>query len=265
MRKNIFRIAVLCLVVCQLTFFAGCRFITKARAIHKAAYKGNLEKVKKIIAKNPAQIDVQDWLGYTPLQLASGKGHTEIVEFLLDHGADIELENVYGKRPLLFAAEYGHYNTVRTLLEHGATVNCKDKFGITPLHEAALWSNEKVINLLISYGADVNAKNDSNDTPLHVAAMRNNIEAAKVRVEHGADIFAKNDYDFSTLDRRTKMDNKKWAEQWANFLTQDTKNKTPKEIALKAGYKELAQYLQAKEDEKKGDRSQMIDLPRVVE
>lgn len=230
----------LCLIIFSLTFFVGCRFITKERPIHKAAWKGDLKKVKRIIEKHPAQINVQDWIGCTPLYYASTKGHTEIVEFLLAHGADIELGNDKGERPLAKAATFGHYKTVKTLLAHGATVNCKDKFGRTPLHEAALWSGKEVTNLLLSYGADVSARDKYENTPLHQAVMLNNIEAAKALVEHGADIFAKNYYDY-----------RKPAEKWEVAPPRDTMNKTPKEIALKAGLKELAQYLQAKEDEKK--------------
>jgi ankyrin repeat protein len=144
-----------------------------------------------------------------------------------------------GDRPLSLAAKFGRYETIKTLLEHGATVNCRDIFARTPLHDAAMWSGKEVINLLISYGADLNERDKYQNTPLHQAAMLNNIEAAKALVEHGSDIFAKNYYDYS-----------KPAEKWQIPPSRDTMNKTPKEIALKAGYKELAQYLQTKEDEK---------------
>ena len=79
----------------------------------------------------------------------------------------------------------------------------------------------------------VSARNKYGLTPLHEAAMRNNKEVAKILVEHGADLFAK-----------------------------DNNNRTPKEVALQcnrdnkgAGLqydnKELVQYLQTKEDEKR--------------
>jgi hypothetical protein len=64
-------------------------------------------------------------------------------------------------------------------------------------------------------------------------------------VEHGANIFAKNYYDYS-----------KPREEWQVPPSRDTMNKTPKEIAVKAGYTELAQYLQTKEaeEEKEDDK-----------
>ncbi len=250
MRKSILKMVRLCLMVCSLSFFVGC----DEKPIHKAAYKGDLKKVKEIIDRDPNQINVQDSLGYTPLHLASGKGHIEIVEFLLNHGADIESEIFDGETPLMLAARYaihGKYETIKTLLEHGAKVNHKDEDGGTALHMAAMHSGKEVMNLLISYGADVNARDEDQTTPLHQAAMLNNIEAAKALVEHGADIFAKRHPSEETLRRIPG--------------SRDTMNKTAKEIALAARpgpkykdkYKELAQYLQTKEEEKekeKGDK-----------
>jgi hypothetical protein len=242
------------LMLPPLALFVGCDYITRTKPIHEAAYKGNLKKVKQIIDRDPAQVNVQDWQDHTPLYLASCKGHTEIVDFLLAHNANTELGNNLNERPLAVAAEFGHYNTVKTLLMHGATVNCRDILDRTPLHEAALRSGKEVINILISYGADVSAKDDDNDTPLHQAAMLNNIEAAKALVEHGADLFVKNDYDYAKLYIAATQDNNEAAKELVRRgkpSYRGNKNKTPKEIALKCGFKELAQYLQTKEDEKR--------------
>ncbi len=247
MRKSILRIFRLCLMVCSLSFFGGCL----EKQIHHAAYEGDLKKVKEIIDRDPNQINVQDVQGFTPLHLASGKGHIEIVEFLLNHGADTELEICTGDTPLTLATRFaggGKYETIKALLEHGAMVDHKGLLGQTALHHATIYSGEKAINLLISYGADVNARGEYQITPLHKAAMHNKIEAAKVLVENGADIFAKTFFDFSNA---TEIENLRIV-GIRNYM-----NKTAKEIALKRGGKELAQYLQTKEEEKekeKGDK-----------
>ncbi len=243
MRKSILRMVRLCLMVCSLSLFGGCL----EKPIHKAAYKGDLKEVKEISDRDPNERNVQDAQGFTPLHLASGKGHIEIVEFLLNHGADIELEIFNGVTPLMLAAQYVTNETIKTLLEHGAKVNHKDKHGRTALHDAAMYRGKEIMNLLISYGADVNARDEHQSTPLHQAAMLNNIEAAKALVEHGADIFAKNFHDYS----------KPRPEGMLFTPLRVTMNKTAKEIALKAGRIELAQYLQTKEEGKekeKGDK-----------
>jgi ankyrin repeat protein len=230
----------LCLMVCSLSFFGGCL----DKPIHKAAYKGDLKKVKEIIDRDPNEINVQDAQGFTPLHLASGKGHIEIVEFLLNHGADIELEIFNGVTPLMLAAQYVTNETIKTLLEHGAKVNHKDESGRTALHNAAAYNGKEIMNLLISYGADVNARDKHQSTPLHQAAMLNNIEAAKALVEHGADIFAKNYHDYS----------KPPADRVFLRPSRGQMNKTAKEIALTRGDKEMAQYLQTKEEEKEKEK-----------
>ena len=206
-----------------LSFFVGCL----EKPIHKAAYKGDLKKVKEIIDRDPNEINVQDVQGFTPLHFASGKGHIEIVEFLLNHGADIELEILNGETPLMLAARYaryGQYETIKTLLEHGAMVNHKDENSRTALHNAAMYRGKEIMNLLISYGADVNARDKHQSTPLHQAAMLNNIEAAKALVEHGVYIFAKNFHDYS----------KPLPEGMLLTPSRDNMNKTAKEIALAA-------------------------------
>jgi len=248
MRKSILIIVSLCLIVFPLTFFIGCRRILGKRPIHNAAHKGDLKKVKKIIEKDPTQINIQDVQGRTPLYCASIKGHTEIVKYLLAHGADIELGNNLGERPLALAAKFGHYNTMKTLLKHGAAVNCKDKYGLTPLHEAILWDDKGLVNILLSNGADVNSRDRYANTPLHRAAIQNNINAAKALVEHGADVFAKNYYDYS----RTY-------ENWGIVPSKDIMNKTPKEIALERDFKQLARYLQTIEEEKKKEREEKVN------
>jgi len=253
MRKSILRMVRLCLLVCSLSFFGGC---FGKKPIHHAAYEGDLKKVKEIIDRDPNQINVQDVQGFTPLHLASGKGHIEIVEFLLNHGADTESETCTGHTPLMFAAWYardGKYETIKTLLEHGAKVDHKkDGNGSTALHYAAMYSGKEVINLLISYGADVNAKREYQITPLHQAAMLTNIEATKALVEHGADIFAKTFCDETNMTESEKI---------GFVMMRHSMNKTAKEIvltqkklALTRRDKELAQYLQTKEEEKEKEK-----------
>ena len=78
--------------------------------------------------------------------------------------------------------------------------------------------------------------------------MLNNIKAAKALVEHGADIFAKNYHDYS----------KPLPEGMLLTPRRGNMNKTAKEIALAARpgdrYKELAQYLQTKKEDKEKEK-----------
>ncbi|CAI8055801.1 Ankyrin repeat domain-containing protein 29, partial [Geodia barretti] len=59
----------------------------------------------------------------SPLGIAAGKGHTEIVEKLISAGAVINYQNKNGCTPLYMACQNGHKQTVDVLLKNGANVN----------------------------------------------------------------------------------------------------------------------------------------------
>lgn len=58
---------------------------------------------------------------------ASGKGHANAVQVLLDAGARIESKNEDGFSPLATAASNGHEPATRLLLEAGANIESKTK------------------------------------------------------------------------------------------------------------------------------------------
>lgn len=57
--------------------------------------------------------------GRTPLHLASEKGHTEMVEFLLRHEAQLEARDEEGNSALHHAVENKHLPVTQLLLESG--------------------------------------------------------------------------------------------------------------------------------------------------
>ena len=63
----------------------------------------------------------------TPLLLAAGDGHTEIVRMLLDRAPNIAVDymNAAGATALLAAAVYHHADIIRLLADRGANVNHK--------------------------------------------------------------------------------------------------------------------------------------------
>lgn len=135
-----------------------CQFALSAE-IHNATQSGDLESLKSVIESGSDVNDI-DYLQGSPLHIAAAKGHTEIVEFLLQHEADYMSE------------EFGKSDT--------------------PLHWAALGGSTDVINLLLAAGADIDAQNDVQNTPLHIAADSGNAEAALLLIEKGADFTTEN-------------------------------------------------------------------------
>jgi prolyl 4-hydroxylase len=64
-------------------------FTTGSTSIHLAAQNGDLETIKRAVAKDKSVLSQTDSNGWTPLHEASRAGHKEIVKFLYESGADI--------------------------------------------------------------------------------------------------------------------------------------------------------------------------------
>ena len=64
---------------------------------------------------------------------AARNGHTQVVEYLLDHGAAIDAKGVFGATALHWAAINGHRNVVELLVRRGASLEIRDaRFNSTP-------------------------------------------------------------------------------------------------------------------------------------
>ena len=124
--------------------------------LHWAAWHGNLELVKKLVAKQ-AYVDVMD--GYrdeTPLSWAAKKGNLEVVKFLVEKGAAVNNSDRYKETPLMDAARYGHDEMVRFLLYNNAKINDVTVDGVSALMFASMNGHEKVVKTLLEFRADIN-------------------------------------------------------------------------------------------------------------
>ncbi|RYP05212.1 hypothetical protein DL765_009909 [Monosporascus sp. GIB2] len=119
------------------------------RYLDSPVYFGLEEVVKAIVGKY--DLDVKDSYGRTPLLLAAGNGHGDVVQQLLEKGADIEAKDDYGRTPLIVAAWRGYRAIVQQLLEKGADIEAKNSFRGTPLSHAAENGHEAVVQLLQSW------------------------------------------------------------------------------------------------------------------
>ena len=141
--------------------------------------------------------------GWSALHYASGAGHRDMAEYLLDQGADVGAKWSWGRSVLFEASFYAHWETVELLLSRGANVGDADAEGLTPLHavgygEGALFPSgelrrsaadgARVVALLLDAGADVNARGltSGRKSPLDVAVSRHRLsQSATLRAAGG--------------------------------------------------------------------------------
>ena len=80
---------------------------------------------------------------------AARNGHSEVVEYLLDHGANVDAKGVFGATGLHWGAMNGHRRTVELLIARGADLTIRDeRFDSTPEGWAKEGGHTDLANLL---------------------------------------------------------------------------------------------------------------------
>ncbi|KAI9806360.1 MAG: hypothetical protein M1825_006475 [Sarcosagium campestre] len=89
--------------------------------------------VKSRLKERPEDLDVADFAGNTPVQIACLEGSVDIVKLLIDNGCDIHCRNYEKDTPLIDAVENGHYDVVKLLLSAGVNPRRGNVNGSEPL------------------------------------------------------------------------------------------------------------------------------------
>ncbi|KAK4634345.1 hypothetical protein CLAFUW4_01793 [Fulvia fulva] len=85
----------------------------------EACEANDLDLVKEWREKDPDQLELAEFAGNKPLQIAALNGNVEVVDYLIDQGCQIDCANVDKDTPLIDAAENGHLDVVNSLLRAG--------------------------------------------------------------------------------------------------------------------------------------------------
>ncbi|XP_028400030.1 ankyrin repeat domain-containing protein 49-like isoform X2 [Dendronephthya gigantea] len=137
----------------------------------KAAEKGRVDSVLKMLEKNESLINCKDFDGYSALHRASYNGHVDMVKVLLNHGADIcsLTENMW--QPLHCACRWDQTEVASVLLQNHADINAQTSGGQTPLHLAATYTRDNSLLqvLLTDKKLDPKIVNCQNETALDLA------------------------------------------------------------------------------------------------
>ena len=167
--------------------------------IHEAAEQGDLERVRSLLAANPAALNDTTWTAArTPLHAAIRGQRPEVARLLIERGADVNARDRDGVSVLSTAALLGQTEIATLLIDRGADLREDvDRRGLGPLHMAASRGHAEVVSLLLARGAPLEGRQPEGVTPLHLAASRGRLAAAQVLVTAGADPNARSRTDWA--------------------------------------------------------------------
>ncbi|GAM27923.1 hypothetical protein SAMD00019534_110990, partial [Acytostelium subglobosum LB1] len=155
--------------------------------IHKAASLGAVEVAKVIfdILGSIVDIDYLDEVDKKFIHIASGRGHPQFVEFLIERGARLDSQDFLKRTPLHTAAQYAHYDIVKLLLAKGAPIDVKDRDGCTPLNLASRHTGDssRVIELLLNSGSPLSPGPYGRHL-IHEAAIQANVANVAAILAH---------------------------------------------------------------------------------
>ena len=161
----------------------------KRTTLHYASESGDLKVVKVLLSLcKGVEIDVEDEDSCTPLMLAAGRGHIDILLYLIDHGAGVKKKDGHKRTALHYTSERGDLKVVEALLSKGAEIDVEDEDRCTPLMLAAGRGHIDILLYLIDHGADVKKKNGRKRTALHYASVRGDLKVVEALLSNGAEI-----------------------------------------------------------------------------
>lgn len=166
---------------------------------HYVAVGGNNDILMEMISHMSTTdiqkaLNKQSAIGWTPLSIASHKGHTEFVNNLLTNHARVDVFDTDGRSALHLAAEKGFIEVCDLLLSHKAFINSKSRVGRTALHLAAMNGYTDLVKFLIKdHNAVIDILTLRKQTPLHLAAEAGQLEVCRLLLELGANIDATDD------------------------------------------------------------------------
>lgn len=169
----------------SLAMFAG--FTVRAADIHEAAKKGDLEKIKQILAAGKDAMNARDAPGYTPLHWALIRAQWKAAGYLLDAGAGTAITGEDGATMLHCAANHDYPDIVKKLIAKGVPLNQPNIWGNTPLALTVQRGCAATARLLVESGAGLQAVTPEGWTPLHLAYRSGQPAVQQLLIRLGAD------------------------------------------------------------------------------
>jgi ankyrin repeat protein len=248
-----------------------------------AVWRGTLDAVAILLAHGARLNEMEPKTGATPINEAAYRGHTPVVQYLLQFKPDLEIPDKRGNTPLvnairmrkedsallLLEAEATQRKTpqffeqtmdaavrkdepavVEALLRHGVSLNGVLPSGSTALGAAAFAGAGKVVRLLLQNDANPNISSREGASPLEDASLKGFDTIAGLLLDGGAVVDYINSgsgntalYAAASFGRASVV--KLLLDRGANPSVCGRNRISPYQAALKQGNREVAELLQA--------------------
>ena len=210
---------------------------TGRSALHFAA-RENRAEVIVVLLDSKADINATDRTGKTPLTMAAENSAVEATKLLIERGADLNKRDQIGGTPLTWACGLGTASTVKLLIDSGADLSVVDVNGLTPLIWAAGIGKPESVKLLLERKPELNVTDGvTGDTALMRAVRSGKTESVKLLIEAGADIGGKNRQGFTPIQMAAMNGNlekvKLLVESKADLAGTDANGRTPLDLAMR--------------------------------
>lgn len=225
-------------------------------ALHCAVQKPNLLHVVTVLLEHRVNANLaQEIDGDTPLCIAAGNGHLEIVKALLNKGVKANLSKNNGVTPIFMAAQEGYLEVLQILLNHNADPNLTRIDGVTPFIAAAFAGKFETLKALLANISDINhgtsAPGDDNCTALFLAAQCGHEDIVKLLIAHPKINRVASLKSSKTLLEKFAMDySAEIQKNIANFIAQQNDPShievTPEQIAKLMGHTNVAMLIRNK-------------------
>lgn len=122
----------------------------------RAVKLGDAAAVSRYLEAEPGLLHIRDAEQSTPLHSAAWKGQLEIVKMLIAAGADVNARNEndhWGTSPLHAAAHANQAAIAEALIASGAEIEANDRNGKTPMHHTTFHKATAAAKVLRTHGA----------------------------------------------------------------------------------------------------------------
>ena len=166
-------------------------------ALFQVVYWGQMGALKVLLDEADLHEEI-DGIGNV-LHVASFRGKSEIVQFLLTEGFDINATGGPFRSALVASLHQSHQDTAKILIDAGASLEVIDSLGRTALHRAATADQVTLVSNLIQAGANIFALDKQKCSALHQSGMTGSLVSTKLLITSGISVLQTDSFGWTPL------------------------------------------------------------------